>query len=79
MNIEEIGAFVLAAIVVILVVVFSIRDCSRQEKCADDGGRVERYNYRTIYVAQSCGSGCTIMVPQTVSDWRCVDLPAERR
>jgi hypothetical protein len=67
----------LIAIAFLVAIVLMVRDCSRQEDCTDKGGRIERYNHRTMWVAQSCGKNCTVMVPHQVSDWRCVDMPAE--
>lgn len=71
------GALFLIGILVILIIL-AWKEHSEQEECRDRGGYVERYNFRTIYVPQSCGSNCTIMVPQEVSDWRCSGIKAER-
>lgn len=54
-----------------------VDDCNEQERCEQRGGNVEHYNFRTILVATSCGSNCVMMIPEEVSDWRCVGLPAE--
>lgn len=51
-------------------------DCSDQRECRR-AGAVERYNYRTVLIPTSCGSGCTVLVPTETSEWRCV-MPAER-
>lgn len=48
-----------------------IQQDREQDACRDSGGYVERYNYRTIYVRQSCGSNCSYLMPIEVSDWRC--------
>ena len=55
----------------------AIRECGDQRRCESAGGRVERYNERTILVPMSCGSGCTMLVPEQVSDWRCVGAMPE--
>jgi hypothetical protein len=67
-------------IVVFTAIAFLLawKEHSKQEECRDRGGYVERFNYRTIFIAESCGSGCTVMVPHQVSDWRCVGQKAER-
>lgn len=60
----------------LVVVSAAAVDCKSQRRCRDEGGEVERYNYRTVWV--SCGDFCTM--PQEISDWRCVmpDAKAEK-
>lgn len=60
-------------IVVAALILLGVRDCNKQNECETNGGRVERYNYRTIFVTHSCGSNCFFTTPVEVSDWRCVN------
>lgn len=62
-----IGMFALALIAFVVV------DCREREACEQVGGEVEEYNQHTVLMPVPCGSGCTVMVPEEVSDWRCVD------
>ncbi len=59
---REAAAPIATLTVMAIAMVLLVRDCKRREACEERGGRVERYNHRTIYVPTSCGSGCTIMV-----------------
>lgn len=50
----------------------SIRQSQAQERCVEEGGHVERYNYRTVFIQHSCGSNCFYLMPVEMHDWRCV-------
>lgn len=50
------------------LVIFGVRDCNQQG-----------YNFHTVFMPVSCGSGCVVMVPYEVSDWRCVVTPEKPR
>lgn len=75
---EQVIGAVITIVALIVCAIVGVVDCRQQRDCEARGGRVERYNYRTIYVTQSCGKGCTMLVPHQVSDWRCIGGRAER-
>lgn len=60
-----------------LAVVAGVVQCNRQLDCEERGGRVERYNYRTIWVPVPCGDSCIVVVPTETHDWRCIE-PLEK-
>lgn len=70
-------AMVVLAAALIALVVFGVSDCRKQSRCEDDGGHVERYNFRTEFIPVSCGKSCTVVVPTQVSDWHCVGATPE--
>ena len=74
-----VGLWVGAGLVfIVIAIAYSVQSCQAENNCREAGGTVERYNFRTIWAMQSCGSGCTYMQPIQTSDWRCVGLKAER-
>jgi hypothetical protein len=77
-RVVTIGFAILAAGMASLVVAL-VMDIRSQGRCESVGGRVERYNFHTILLPVVCGSGCTIMMPTEVSDWRCIGVMAEAR
>jgi hypothetical protein len=68
----------LAICVLLLVVTFAVCDYHQRRECEENGGRVERYNCHTVIHCTHTGKTSTCY-PQEHCDWRCVDLPAERR
>lgn len=78
---EYLLGFLALAMIVgsVLMIMLGVQDCHAQSDCEQRGGSVEHYNFRTIYVPISCGSGCTMVVPQEVSDWRCVGATEDKR
>lgn len=67
------GIPTLVMLAVLVLVALVIQDCTEKSDCRRKGGEIEEYNQHTVLVPISCGSGCTIMVPEEVSDWRCID------
>jgi hypothetical protein len=73
-RVDKVAAGVAALFVVAMCVIVALatRDCQQRRACEDSGGRVEEYDCHTIYVTQSCGSGCSVTVPEESCSWRCV-------
>lgn len=67
----------LAIGVIAVLIILGVHDCRQQQRCEAGGGTVERYNFRTVLIPIDCGSGCTMLVPTEVSDWRCVGARPE--
>ena len=68
------------AMLIFLAAAFAIADCKDKRGCVERGGRVEEYNRQTIMMPVSCGDGCTSLIPEETSEWRCVEsAPAMSR
>ena len=56
-----------AIALIIIAIVFVIRDSNAKQECFDSGGQVVEYNCH--YVTHSCGSGC--FTTTRSCNWRC--------
>lgn len=64
--------YVACVVALVGLLIWGINDCNERRRCEDSGGRVEEYNCHTVMMPMSCGKGCTMLVPTTSCDWRCV-------
>jgi len=75
---KEIATGIVLLALLIVAIVFGVKNCAAQVRCVRAGGRVENYDCYTQYEARSCGSNCTIIVPQEYCSWRCVGASPEQ-
>lgn len=61
---------------VILVIVFAVRDCNAKAKCRDGGGHVEEYDCHTSTICTTTNK-VTICNPVESCKWRCVKPEAQ--
>lgn len=76
-ELEDVIAVVFIVLVVGGIIAAIVLHERARRECEDKGGVYTRYNCHTVYTTQSCGSGCTVVVPTEVCDYRCAGLPPE--
>jgi hypothetical protein len=74
-----VGVLTAAAAGFVLMLFLGVQECGDKRRCTTNAGRIEEYNCHTVYVTTYCGSGCTMLVPTEVCDWRCVGANPEAR
>lgn len=77
MTLGQAAKAILSIVLSAAIVGWCVHDCRQQQRCETLGGHVEKYDCETIYMTNSCGSGCWTTVPVTSCKWRCVGAPAE--
>ena len=64
------------ALVVLLIIILSLQDCSAKAKCREGGGSVQEYDCNTVMICQPVGK-ITVCNPTRVCEWRCIQ-PTKR-